>query len=309
MRHLVPAALIGLTAVPAAAFDRMSRSDCQDGVQRAVDLMPFENETKNAAILDAIRTIRTTPQGWCEFTVTDAMDNLNFRSIEWRMDESIRWTNGGIPPLALEVRVFDVRPDDIQGSDETPRPPVDLEVTLRQIPEAGMIVVERAVMENDAGDSLAVSGVFERVFLSSSSMMQVSMGSAAFKAGLMTLTLDGTHENPFGFGVSVEMRGDPQAQFDAAFETISSLPDGVIDDASRAELTAFASDLPKPVGTLEVSVDSVAGLGLMQVVMSMATMATDIMDENGSASGNQMEILFHGLTVSADWSPDAQNAD
>ncbi|MCF2904505.1 hypothetical protein L0666_05860 [Octadecabacter sp. CECT 8868] len=309
MRHLVPAALIAFTALPAAAFDRMSRSDCQDGVQRVFDLVSYQSETKNAAIQDAIRTIRTTPQGWCEFTVTNATDHLNFSSIEWRLDESIRWTNGGIPPLGVEVRVFDVRPDEMQGGGETTRPPVDIEATLRQIPEAGMIVVERAVMENGAGDSLAVSGVFERVFLSSSSMMQVSMGSAAFKAGLMTLTLDGTHENPFGFGVSVEMRGDPQAQFDAAFDTLSSLPDGVVDDASRAELTAFASDLPKPIGTLEVSVDSEAGLGLMQVVMSMATMATDIMDESGSATQNPMEILFHGLTVSANWSPDAQNAD
>jgi len=169
--------------------------------------------------------------------------------------------------------------------------------------------LERAVMQNGAGDVLSVSGVFERVFLSSPSMMQVSMGSATFKAGLMSLTLEGTHENPFGFNGSFEMDGDPQAQFDAVFEAISSLPEGVIDDASRAELTAFATDLPKPIGTLEVSVASERGLGLMQVGVAAAFSTEAIINGEDGAIAQQMEILFDGLTLSADWSPDAQNAD
>lgn len=311
MKCLVPAALVVLTALPATAFERMLRSDCQESVSRIEDLMTtIDPSPSRQAIVDqSVLSFRVTPQGWCQFDARANLDRAEYDSIEWRMEGSSRWTRDGIPPLALQVRIFGLDPDNMQGGADKNRPPVDLDVTLRQDPDAGLVIVERAVMENDLGDSLAVSGVFERVFLSSPSMMQVSMGSVTFKAGLMSLTLDGTHENPFGFNASVEMRGNPQAQFDAAFQAISSLPDGVVDDASRAELTAFASDLPRPVGTLEMSVASERGLGLMQVVMSVATGASNFLGEDGDGFGTEMEILFDGLTVSANWSPDAQNAD
>jgi len=144
-------------------------------------------------------------------------------------------------------------------------PPLAVEVTLRQDPDAGLLILERAEMSNEFGDTLSVSGVFERVYLMSLSMMQVSLGSAAFKAGLLSMTLEGTHENPFGFYGKVDVTGTPQTQSQAAFDAISRLPEGVMDDASRAEMTAFAADLPKPVGTLDVTVASERGLGLIQV--------------------------------------------
>ena len=89
---------------------------------------------------------------------------------------------------------------------------------------------------------------------------------------------------------------------------LSAIPDGVIDDASRAELMAFAADLPKPVGKLETSVSSERGLGLMQVAMSMVSAVESAMAEN-DGRGNMMEILLDGLTITADWTPDVQNAD
>ena len=307
MKYLIPAALIALTAMPAAAFERMLRSDCQDSVQRAFDLIPSTNPSEQMIVNTLKQSIRVTPQGWCQLNGSDAQDRAEFDVIEWRMEDPKRWVRDGIPPLALEVRITGLEPDEMQGNMNTQRPDVNVEVLLRQLPDAGMIVVERAVMENDAGDSLSVSGVFERVFLSSPSMMQVSMGSAAFKAGLMSMTLEGTHENPFGFGIDVDMRGVPQAQRDAAFEIVSQVPDGVINDASRAELTAYAGDLPKPVGTLEVSVASARGLGLMQVGMAAYTSFSSVVD--GEGDGNQLDILLDGITVEADWTPSAQVAD
>lgn len=309
MKALIPAALIVFMALPASAFERMLRSDCQESFTRIAALNPDPDADQDTAVADIVRAFRVTPDGWCQFEVRSGMDDLDFDVIEWRMDGTKRWTRDGIPPLALQVRIEGLDPDQMQASDPTNRPAVDVDVTLRQVPDAGLVVVESAKMQNSAGDELLVSGVFERVFLSSPSMMQVSMGSATFKAGLMSLTLEGTHENPFGFNGSFEMNGTPQAQVDAAFEAISSLPDGVIDDASRAELTAFAGDLPKPVGTLEVSLASERGLGLMQVIMSVANGAMDAFENGGENLASQMEILFDGLTLSADWTPDAQNAD
>ncbi|SMX37472.1 hypothetical protein [Octadecabacter ascidiaceicola] len=304
MKYFIPTALVAMMAMPADAFERMMRSDCQVGFEKLAELMQ-PDDTSTAAMSNGIRV---TPQGWCEMRGgTAGLEDAEFGTLEWRAEGVTRWTRDGIPPLALEVRITGLDPDEMQGGMNTGRPNVDVEVLLRQLPDAGMIVIERAVMENNAGDSMTVSGVFERVFLSSPSMMQVSMGSAAFKAGLISLTLEGTHENPFGFGVDVEMRGVPQAQRDAAFDLISKLPDGVVDDASRAELTAFAGDLPKPVGTLEVSVSSAQGLGLMQVGMWMYNSLEAVISDD--VDGSELEILLHGISVEADWAPDAQVAD
>lgn len=304
MTYLVPAVVVALAAMPVSAFERMMRSDCQVGFEKLADIMqPDDPDT--AAISS---TIRVTPQGWCEMRGgTAGLEHAEFDRLEWRAEGITRWTRDGIPPLALAVRMTGLDPDEMQGGMNTGRPNVDVEVLLRQLPDAGMIVIEGAVMDNNEGDSLTVSGIFERVFLSSPSMMQVSAGSAAFKAGLVSMTLEGTHENPFGFGIDVEMQGVPQAQRDAAFEVVSKLPNGVIDDASRAELTAFAGDLPRPLGTLEVSIASAGGLGLMQVGMwAYTSFEAVIADE---VAGNELEILLHGITIEADWAPDAQVAD
>ncbi|AKS45513.1 hypothetical protein SAMN05444287_0609 [Octadecabacter temperatus] len=304
MKHIVPAILIALTAMPATAFERMMRSDCQVAFEKLADIM--QPDDVNTAVMS--RSIRVSPQGWCEMRGgTAGLEDAQFDTLEWRAEGITRWTRDGIPPLALEVRISGMDPDEMQGGIDTKRPNIDFEMLLRQLPDAGMIVIEHATMNNGAGDSLTVSGVFERVFLSSPSMMQVSMGSAAFKAGLVSMTLEGTHENPFGFGIDVEMQGVPQAQRDAAFDLVSRLPDGVLDGASRAELTAYAGDLPKPVGELEVSVGSERGLGLMQVGMwAYNSFEAVISDE---VDGNELDILLDGITITADWSPDAQLAD
>ena len=309
MKYLIPAAFVALTALPAQAFDRMLRSDCQVTVQKIDELFhDLSGGMNDNQLGKLLQSIRVTPQGWCQMRGGDqGLEDAEFDSFEWRAEGITRWTRDGIPPLALELRVTGLDPDDMQAVENTNRPPVSVHAVIRQLPETGQLIVERAVMENEAGDSLAVSGVFERVFLSSPSMMQTSVGSVTFKAALMTMTLDGTHENPFGFNVEVEMRGVPEAQRQAAFDAISSMPDGLMDDASRAELTAFSGDLPKPVGTLEVSVNSERGLGLMQIGMSAYRSFESSFDEN--AQGNQFDILFDGLTVEANWSPAAQVAD
>ena len=80
-----------------------------------------------------------------------------------------------------------------------------------------------------------------------------------------------------------------------------------MDNASRAELTAFSGDLPKPIGTLEISVASEGGLGLMQVGMWAYNSFEAVVDD--TADGSELEILLHGITIEADWSPDVQIAD
>jgi hypothetical protein len=304
VKCLLPAAFIAVTALPVAAFDRMTHQACRASFERLTELI----KPNDSGSPSELRFISVTTDRWCQITAGDpGFETASFTELEWRMDGTLLWTEGAVPPLGLQVRVRGLDPDEMQGGVRTDRPTVSVDVTLRQEPAAGQVIVERAVMQNDAGDSLAVSGVFERVFLSSPSMMQVSMGSATFKAGLMSMTLEGSYENPFGFYIDVEMRGVPQAQRDAAFDLISRLPDGLISDASRAEIGGFAGELPKPVGTLEVSVVSERGLGLMQIGSSFFASAWK--NNEDDEMRNEWEILFDGLLINADWSPAGKVAE
>lgn len=299
---LLAAGLAIALASPAFGFERMSRAQCQDSFVAFSDLLVGVG----AEVDLAVPVPRVTVDGWCQLDWRELVDE-RFDRLEWRMEGVEDLVREGIPPLALGVRIEGLEPDEMQGGVSTARPPLTLEATFRQVPDAGQLIVERAELSNSAGDVLAFSGVFERVFLSSEAMMQVSMGSAAFKTGIFEMILSGRHENPFGFDVDVEMRGNPQAQREAAFNLISKLPEGAVSDSSRAELTAFAGDLPRPKGGLEIAVVSERGLGFMQLGMSVYLSAERLLSEDGDSEA--LDILFDGLTIDVDWTPSDQVAD
>lgn len=298
-RGVLSAGLIVL-ATQAAAFDRMTLADCQDSLSQL--------ETVFGAETGLVRAVNATFDGWCRFDGSDALfQDDAFDVLDWRLQGTDVWAREGIPPLAIEVRATGLSPDVMEGGGTSARPDLVAQILLRQHPDAGQLILERAVLENAAGDVLSVSGVFERVFLSSTAMMQVSMGSAAFKAGLMSMTLTGVHEDPFAFGIDIDVRGEGTAMGRGAFEVISRLPEGVMDAASRAELTAYASDLPSPVGTLEVIASSERGLGLMQLGTAMYQSFVARPDLSDPSSG--LDVMLDGVTIRADWSPATPVAD
>jgi hypothetical protein len=290
-----------LTATQAGAFGRMTQADCAASWE-AFNLLMNEGDQSDHR-LDV--SVRVTPQGWCAVRGGDpAFRRSRFDEMLWRAEDMARFINDGIPPLALEFAITGIDPDAMEGGDiNTSRPPLTFSATLRQIPEAGQVIVERAELASDAGDVIAGSMVFERLFLSSPSMMQVSMGSVAFKAGLFEMTLTGAHENPFGFGGDLAMRGNPDVQRRAAFDLISQLPQGFVDDESRAELTGFAGELPNPRGTFAISLNSETGFGLMQVGVFAAMEWVDSVENGG------LEVLLDGMTLGADWSPSTGQAN
>lgn len=284
-------------AQPAYAFDRMVLGDCQQAAQGVAELFSV-NETDTAI---ALRSISATFDGWCMIAGSDpGFEDAEFETLIWRMDGTKLWTVDGRAPLGLQVRMTGLDPDSLQGSAPTDRPRVTAEVTVRQNPDLGQLIFERVVLDNEHGDTLTFSAVFDRVFLSSQSMMQVSLGSAVFKAGLLSMTLDGTHANPFAAEFSGNVTVDGSLREADVFSAISSLPDGVVDSASRAELVAFAEDLPRPIGTLDVVVGSERGLGLMQVGMAIYNSIESI---TAGESGIDLDLLLDGLSLSADWSP------
>ena len=293
--------VVFLAATQVSAFGRMSMSDCTQSWE-VFNLLMNEGDRDDPR-LGAF--VRVTPQGWCAVRGSDpAFATSRFDEMEWRAEEISRFVDDGIPPLALEFRISGLDPDEMEAGDiSTNRPPLTLSATLRQIPAAGQVIVERAELASDAGDVIAGSMVFERLFLSSKSMMQVSIGSVTYKAGLFEMSLSGEYENPFGFNGKLTMRGSPEAQRRAAFDLISRLPDGFVDDASRAELTGFAGELPRPQGSLDLALDSETGFGLVKVG-TFAAMGWVDMVENGG-----LDVLLDGMTLGADWSPTTGQTD
>ncbi len=306
MRKAYALLLVALgLAQPVSAWERMLRSDCQVAFERLALLFGEPEER----VLQMVQATRVTPDGWCQMKGGEpGLEEAQFDTLEWRAEEVTRWTRDGIPPVALALRMEGLDPDEMEGNGlATRRPPLSVDVVLRQIPEAGQVIVERAVMENAAGDALSFTGVFERLFLSSPSMTQVSVGSAALRAGLARMTLTGEVVDPFALDFDVAVSGEPDAVMSGVFGTISRLPAGVMDASSRAELTAFSGDLPDPVGTLEVSFASERGLGLMQLGVAAAMSLEAGMDPE--AERRQAEILFDGVRLGVDWTPGAQVAD
>ena len=290
-----------LATTQVSAFGRMTMSDCTQSWE-VFNLLMNEGDRDDPRLG---ASVRVTAQGWCAVRGSDpAFARSRFDEMEWRAEEISRFVEDGLPPLALEFRVTGLDPDEMAaGGISTNRPPLTFAATLRQIPAAGQVIVERAELSSDAGDVIAGTMVFERLFLSSKSMMQVSIGSVAYKAGLFEMSLSGEYENPFGFNGKLAMRGSPEAQRRAAFDLISQLPDGFVDDASRAELTGFAGELPRPQGSLDLALDSETGFGLVKVGTFAALGWVDTVENGG------LDVLLDGMTLGADWSPTTGQTD
>lgn len=298
----VIAAFFAGLPVPAIAWDDMSLSECRMSLSQLFEYLPADDIDWN--VIDAALSV--SADRWCSIA-GDAVtpEPGEFGVVEWRMEDAARWTEDGIAPIALGFRMTDVLPDDRADLTFAPEDRLTIEIDLRQDQDAGVVTIERAAMANGRGDVVSVSGVFGRVFLTSPAMMQMSAGSAVFQAGFLSMTLTGEMENPFGFPVEGELRGSDEAQRQAAFDLLSRLPMGVLDASSRAELTAFAGDLPEPVGTLEASIFAERGLGLMQVGAAAAMQLT----QDEAERRQQMAVLLDGVTIRADWTPTAQVAD
>lgn len=295
-----------LASTPVAAFDTMTPSMCRDSFDTAVQMAGADG-TEARRIGTAIFA---TLDGWCRVSASAlGLQDAVFTTLDWRSDATARWTEDAIPPLAVQLRIKGIDPDRLQDSAPTDRPDLSAQATLRQDPAGGQLILERAVLRNGAGDEVALSGVIDRVFLSSAAMLQVSVGSAALRAGILTMTLEGTYENPFGVMVDMDMQGDVEARRRAVFDGLSRLPEGVMDAAARAELMAYAGDLPAPAGTLEVSFASERGLGFMQLGASAAMTLSNLMAETPDADRRQMGLLLDGVTLDADWTPATQVAD
>lgn len=307
MKFALPlAALLAAPAAAAFAWDRMNLADCQASVQRVAGMVSSRDPSVPRAFATAIENLTVSGQGVCQIDVRNIPGMEAVDGLAWRAERIDDWIEDGIPPRALDLRVFGFDPGRTQARGPSGRPPLAIEATLRQEPDASLLILERFEVFNGVGDKLVISGVMERVILSSTSMMQVSLGAATFKAGLVSMTLDGDVENPFSFNFDVNVQGGPQAGRQSVMGIISLLPDSLIDDSSRAELTDFAEDLPKPAGRLEVSVASDRGLGMLQVGMGVISS----MDSDGeSGMADAFDGLFDGLSAQATWTPSLKGTD
>lgn len=288
MRPLLAALSLALAA-PAAA--QTSRSDCAEEWRAVIDALDAGrlagSEMRNARP-------SVTQDGFCRLRSTQpGLENAEFDTFDWRIEGRALLIEEGVPPMAAEIRFNGLR------LDEDPGRILDVAVAMRQVPESRLVLLEQFKVTAAEGDSLLVTGVVERVDLSSRAMTQVSGGSAA----LTDLTVQARLGDWFAANVApdiaISMPDDPAARGRMANGFADLMPDDVWEPGAREALVSLLSDLPGARGALEFSYRSEAGLGLGKAGSFL--FFGEIPRLGG---GMDLELLFDDARLGLDWSPE-----
>lgn len=301
MRAAVIGLVLAALAVPAAAYDRMQRSQCRDALAAGAAAIGLDQADIYAA--DRARHM-VTPDGWCRLFGDDPMlGDAPFATLDWRAEAISRLIREKRPPAALQVRVRDwrVEPDDPLTRGARARPaPLDAEISLRHQQDSRQLILENLRIGSDAGDELLLTAVFERVDFSSAAMAQVSLGSVALGRLNARATLNGWVENRVLPGLAIE--GDPPAVRRMIRDGLDRLPGSLFDTEAEENLDAFLAALPAPRGTLELGLRSDSGMmfsGLGALFIFGRSLEAD----------DPLAALLDGVRADVFWTPDTDQTE
>ncbi len=302
MRQLALALI--LLANPLAAFEPMSSRACRDGWQQfagAFVATGDDDATSEERQARGSLAIRVTEDGWCRVVGRGAADGqLGYATLDWQTEPA----GEGEYPLALRVRIDEARPLDRtppSRTDFVPPPPVDIDLTLRRVPEARQLIVEQVRVTSPAGDDLRGTAVLDRADLSTLGMAQMSMGSVAIRQVNAKVRLNGWVESQILPNLGVDIRGNDAAIREAARGIIADLPRNAFGVEAIQNLYDFVYDLPAPRGDLELSMRSETGVGIMQVVIAGLR---GVMSVEGSG-----EAMLDGVRFDVIWTPDPDQTE
>lgn len=311
------ALVLCLSAGPLAAFEPLTVEDCR-ATWRAIGEMLPQRERGAGSARDEFLAVshRVSADGWCRLSGADpALDGAQFATLDWRAEGLADALAGGDFPLAVQIRIDDLRPEDTtppSRTDFVPPPPVDVSATLRRLPETRQLIIEELRLTSPAGDDLRVTAVFDRVDLSSLAMAQMSMGSVSLRQVNARARLNGWVESQIVPTLDVDIRGDPAAIRQAARDAVADLPDALFTPDAKDNLTAFAASLPAPRGDLELSFASDTGVGALQLVMFGTSAAMSVIEPApgpGDDMAERAAIMLGGARIDAIWAPDPDQTE
>ena len=288
MKRLVTALFLAAAGAPAAA---QTPASCAEEWRAMIDAIGLDglvgSEMRNL-------TPSVTADGLCRLRSSQpGLDAADFETFDWRLEGRELLIDEAIAPVAAEIRFNGLMIDD------DPDRIVDVAAAMRQVPESRLVLLEQLKVTAEEGDSLLVTGVVERVDLSTRAMTQVSSGSAA----LTELTVQARLGDWFAANVAPEiaisMPATEAARAEMANSFANLMPDDVWEPGAREALVAFLSDLPNARGALEFSFRSEAGFGLTKVGRFL--FLGEISLFGGST---ELNILFDGARLGLGWRPE-----
>lgn len=272
-----------MTGGAAAAFEPMQVDECQDAWAVFADglaglmLLRTPDDAGNAQHLADI-TWAVTPDGWCRWAAETGAD---FSTLDWQAEGIAGYINDRKLPVAMRLRAFEMT-----GAAK----PYSVAATLRQVPDAALLLVEDFQLSDSDGTYLSASAVIGGAYLE-------TMASAQMSFGGLRLTQFAARINVTPARLSDAATPELFDQMPAVLtDMLAGLDQTQLPDGSRVALTALMDDLPAAHGALDIQASSAQGLGMMQIAgaQSLAHVTT---------RADIIGFALSGVQIAADWIP------
>lgn len=275
-------ALIALlaTSVAGHAFSRMQAQECDAAWQAATGEQLRHSVSK---------------EGWCQ---AKNPAGYSFDQFEWRAEGLAQLMNHTLPPTALAIRVTDADMLDrfgVKTKPNAPAMPMQITLVLRQNANAKQVVIETLKIAGPKDNVVTLRGTFHDVDLSSAAKMQFSLGSAKLRD--VTLLGFGNRKlAPFLQPYIGDTFPERSRKRSAMIDDVMEWPSHSFPAATKRALKQLITTLPAPNGTLQVDVDTGAGLSAAIFIQTFVF--------GGSSKGLGERILdstvFHAIWAAAE---------
>ncbi len=276
-----PLALIALLAapIPTHAFTRMSIQDCDAAWQVA---------TQGQAVSHTL-----SKDGWC---LTNTPTGLPFDQFEWQAEGLEQVLQNSLPPIALAMRITDAdmpRSLGLKVEPDAPAMPMQITLSLHQNAQDKQVIIESLKIEGPQDNVVTLQGTFHDVDLSSAAKMQISLGSAKLRD--VTLTGFGNRKlEPYLRPYIGNTFPERSRKRSAMMGEVTDWPSHSFPAATKQAVKQLIATLPAPNGTLQVNVDTGAGLSAGMFVNTFVL---------GISSRGLGEQILDSTIFHATWTP------
>lgn len=259
MRYLLGLWLFLMTPIQATAFLAMQPEECAAAWQKITNM-------SGAGVSGRTQEIHSvTKDGWCLAPRVAALPSgIDFDRFEWRAEGLERYLQHALAPTMLAIRVTDadmLRKLGVEEIADAPAMPMQIELFLRDNAQDRQLVIEKLLITGPQETEVLLTGIFHDVDLSSTGMMQISLGSAKLRDVVLVAT--GTrglerYIRPY-FGATLPERSRRRSKM---IEKISNWPDLSFPPETKRAVEQLIAELPAPNGTLRVNVDTGPGISM-----------------------------------------------
>lgn len=258
-----------------------------------------------ASVTDQSQDIRNasadvTADGWCRVDKSNTvLTSKDFETMEWRARGVVEAIANQGAPLSLELRSTGIDPVDGFGlvpPEGMDLPLVSLSMHLSRSPQDRTFSIHNVTTDFGALGQLTFQMQGGGIDLTSLKTMQIGLGGMRVYSAQITLQTAGS------MGGDLAPALAPFAFTEEARTIIDALPVGAIDDNSRAALATFAKTGGAIPGSLTLTAQSDAGLGVLQITGALIQIDQGNQSDPDYAAG--LEILLDGVTLTASWMPE-----